>query len=109
MAAEPGYEAASISVERKTGHDLILDTSSIVPAASYSVAPGPVSEDTSINIGSRIYGWYNANPSNGLPNTVYTTSTTPVTGMTLYNSLGHDLGLTISVVNQDGSFDIIQN
>lgn len=61
---------------------------------------------THTNIGSKIYGWYNANPSNGLPNTVYTTTTNITTSTPLYDSTGASLSLAISVINQDGSFDI---
>ena len=38
--------------------------------------------------------------------TVYTASTTLTTGMTLYDNTGTDTGLTIGIVNQDGTFDI---
>ena len=44
-----------------------------------------------------------------LPNplkTLYTDSTTLTNGMTLYDNTGTDSGLTIGIVNQDGSFDI---
>ena len=42
----------------------------------------------------------------GNPSTVYTNSTTLTTSTTLYDDTGTDTGLTISTVNQDGSFDI---
>lgn len=40
------------------------------------------------------------------PSTLYTDSTTLITGMTLYDNTGTDTGKTIFQVNQDGSFEI---
>ena len=55
---------------------------------------------------------FTRNPSNdiaGNPSTIYTDSTTLVTGMTLYDNTGTDTGLTIGTVNQDGSFEVSSN
>lgn len=53
-----------------------------------------------------LYAYTDSNPSSGNPGTVYTDSDTLVVGMTLYDNTGTDTGLTIGVINQDGSFDI---
>jgi len=42
----------------------------------------------------------------GNPQTVYTTSATLSTGMTLYDETGADTGKTVGTINQDGTFDI---
>ena len=91
MAGEPGYEAASISVERKTGHDLILD-----PNTNQYVA------DTGSNSISenRLYAW-----SDGV-SIFYTHSPMLNEGMVLCDNTGTDTEYTILDLKHDGTFTI---
>lgn len=43
------------------------------------------------------------------PQSVYTNSTTLTVGQTLYDNTGTDIGLTIGVINQDGSFELVSS
>lgn len=48
--------------------------------------------------------------SSAISNTnLYTDSTTLIVGQTLYDNTGSDTGLTIGVINQDGSFDLVSS
>lgn len=60
---------------------------------------------------ARIYvNWYRDTSKDIVSkSTVYTDTTSPVAGTILYNNLGEDSGMKISVVNQDGSFEVESN
>ena len=50
-----------------------------------------------------LYGWTDQNAS---PITLYTDSTVLTLGMPLYDNTGVDTGLTVDIINQDGTFDV---
>ena len=50
-----------------------------------------------------LYGWTDQNAS---PITLYTDSAVLTLGMPLYDNTGIDTGLTVDIINQDGTFDV---
>lgn len=92
MAAEPGYSAATIYLEKKLGHDLILSN------GSYIADPNSTKPDY-------LYAWTDPIVTTS-DKTLYTDSITPIAGMTLYDNTGTDTGLTINSVNQNGSWNL---
>lgn len=91
-------------------NDPLLDSNGEVVGSAYYVGTTPANGKFYIGqIPSILKGIRNTSKDivSQLPATVYTDSDTLVVGMTLYDNTGTDTGLTISVINQDGSFDIV--
>lgn len=90
-------------------NDPLLDSNGEVVGSAYYVGTTPAKGEFYIGqIPSILKGIRNTSKDivSQLPATVYTDSDTLVVGMTLYDNTGTDTGYVISVINQDGSFDI---